>query len=127
MDPSSTEALLALGAKRSEEPYSDEDQGLLLTIAASLAILLEKPTVARKPRNDLFEECPQCGICYDSGSTQCDQEGARLVPVILPRILEERYLLERRLGLGGMGTVYAALDSSLERRSARRLFNHPVG
>jgi hypothetical protein len=37
-----TEALLALGIKRSEEPYSHEDQDMLVTIATSLALLLEK-------------------------------------------------------------------------------------
>jgi eukaryotic-like serine/threonine-protein kinase len=116
-DPQSTEVLLVLGMKRSEEPYSSEDQDLLVAIGASLAILLEKPTTAL-PRPDIFEECPQCGSCYDSGSAHCSQEGARLVPVILPRLLEGRYHLERRLGRGGMGTVYAASDSSLERRVA---------
>jgi hypothetical protein len=36
-------ALLALGIKRSEEPYSREDQDLLVAIAASLVLLLAKP------------------------------------------------------------------------------------
>jgi eukaryotic-like serine/threonine-protein kinase len=125
-DPEGTEALLALGAKRSEEPYSSEDQDLLVAIAASLAILLEKPAPATAPRRDIFEECPQCGVCYDSGSTQCIQEGARLVPVILPRLLEGRYRLERRLGRGGMGTVYVASDTSLERRVAVKVIREDL-
>jgi hypothetical protein len=50
-----TEALLALGVKRSEEPYTREDLDLLVAIASSLALLLE---------------CPQCGVCYDSGVTR---------------------------------------------------------
>ena len=117
--PECTEVLLVLGPKRSEESYSGEDADLLAAIAASLAILLERPvTGAALPRNDIFEECPQCGCCYDSGSSQCAKEGARLLPVILSRLLEERYLLQRRLGRGGMGTVYAASDALLERRVA---------
>jgi tRNA A-37 threonylcarbamoyl transferase component Bud32 len=124
-DPQRTEVLLVLGAKRSEEPYSNEDQDLLVAIAASLAILLEKPT-GTPTRSDIFEECPQCGSCYDSGSGRCSQEGARLVPVILPRVLEGRYHLERRLGRGGMGTVYAASDASLERRVAVKVIREDL-
>ncbi len=70
-----TEALLALGSKRSEEPYAREDLDLLVAIASSMALLLEKPSGRETPlRSDMFEECPQCGVCYDSGSTHCSQE-----------------------------------------------------
>jgi serine/threonine-protein kinase len=124
--PERTEAVLVLGIKRSEEPYSREDRDLLMAIAASLALLVEKPSAAAGPRSDIFEECPQCGSCYDSGATQCAKEGARLVPVILPRLLENRYALERRLGRGGMGTVYAALDTALERRVAVKVIREDL-
>jgi eukaryotic-like serine/threonine-protein kinase len=120
MAPDRTEALLALGLKRSEEPYSREDQDLLVAIGSSLALLLEKPKealpVART--KELFEECPQCGTCYASGSGRCAKDGAALVPALLSRLLADRYRLERRIGSGGMGTVYEATDMSLERRVA---------
>jgi hypothetical protein len=121
-----TEAMLVLGAKRSEEPYSHEDQDLLVAIASSLALLLEKPSGAPPARTDIFAECPQCGACYDSGATQCSQEGARLVPVILPRLLEGRYRLKQRLGRGGMGTVYAAADTTLERGVAVKVIREDL-
>jgi tRNA A-37 threonylcarbamoyl transferase component Bud32 len=124
--PGRTEAMLVLGAKRSEEPYSREDQDLLVAITSSLALLLEKPSGAPAARTDIFEECPQCGICYDSGATQCVQEGARLVPVILPRLLEGRYQLKQRLGRGGMGTVYAASDTALERSVAVKVIREDL-
>lgn len=109
------EALLVLGPKRSEEPYSHEDQDLLAAIADSLAILLAKPPATVEPRRDLFQECPECGACYDTGVTRCPQDSAVPLPVAMPRLLGGRYRLERRLGRGGMGTVYEASDTALER------------
>jgi eukaryotic-like serine/threonine-protein kinase len=120
------EALLVLGRRRSEEPYAREDVDLLVAIAVSLALLLDRPAAAVTMRVDRFEECPQCGTCYDSGATQCTQDGTGLKPVIVPRLLAGRYRLERRLGQGGMGTVYAAVDTELERRVAVKLVREEV-
>lgn len=123
--PDRPEALLALGAKRSEEPYAQEDRNLLIPIASSLAMLLERPAAAPAlpPVSEAFEECPQCGACYDSGAGPCPQEGANLTPVRLPRALAGRYRLERRRGRGGMGTVYEATDTALERRVAVKVIH----
>lgn len=124
--PERTEALLALGPKRSEEPYGREDQDLLVAIASSLALLLEKPVEAPAPARDVFDECPQCGACYDSGAGRCGQDRAALAPVRLPRLLAERYRLDRRLGRGGMGTVYAATDTALERPVAVKVIREDL-
>ncbi len=116
--PGGPDALLVLGIKRSEEPYTREDQELLEAIAASLGLRLGQAAAPVERSTGKFEECPRCGACYDTGAALCAQESVRLTPVHMPRTLAGRYHLERRLGRGGMGAVYEATDSALERRVA---------
>jgi hypothetical protein len=118
-------ALLVLGAKRSEEPYSADDEELLMAIAESLAQRLASGGV--HAASDLtFEECPTCGLCYGPGASRCRHDSAPLVTVPAPHLLAGRYRLERRLGRGGMGTVYAALDTWLERRVAAKIMREDL-
>jgi tRNA A-37 threonylcarbamoyl transferase component Bud32 len=121
------EAFLALGTKRSEEPFTQEDQDLLEAIASSLARLLERPVTAIRPPPN-FGECPRCGTCYDAHTGTCPIEGAVLTPVGFSRTLAGRYWLEQCRGLGGMGRVYAAMDTALRRRVAVKvILDHLVG
>lgn len=119
--PTQTEALLALGVKRSEEPYTREDQELLETISTSLAILLGQPVGPIDRKSATFKECPECGTCYEPVAVTCQTDNAQLMGMRIPRKLAGRYTLDRRRGRGGMGTVYEAIDSSLERRVAIKL------
>jgi tRNA A-37 threonylcarbamoyl transferase component Bud32 len=108
------EAMLVFGPKRSEEPYSREDRELVASIADSLAMLVQPPSVEADAEQG-FAECPQCGSCDSTGATRCAEDGSPLVPVALSRVLGGRYTIQRRLGLGGMGAVYQARDVTLER------------
>jgi tRNA A-37 threonylcarbamoyl transferase component Bud32 len=121
--PHGREALMVLGPKKSEEPYSGEDQELLSGIGSALALLLERPGTSAL---DGFEECPRCGLCYESGMGRCTSEGAQLTRTPFKRLLTSRYRLERRLGRGGMGTVYKATDTSLERAVAVKLIREDL-
>jgi hypothetical protein len=121
--PHSREALMVLGLKKSEEPYSSEDQELLSGIGSALALLLERPFTSALGG---FEECPRCGLCYESGMGRCASESAQLTRMPFNRLLTSRYRLERRLGRGGMGTVYKGTDTSLERAVAIKLIREDL-
>jgi tRNA A-37 threonylcarbamoyl transferase component Bud32 len=114
---SRAEALLVLGARRSEEPYSGPDRDLLRAVATQLALLLDRQPMAAASKEE-SEECPTCGRCYDTGADRCEADDARLNRLNRPRVLAERYRLDQRLGQGGMGAVYRGFDAALERAVA---------
>jgi hypothetical protein len=130
------DGVLLLGEKKSEEPYTRTDRNLLQAIAGQVAVVHEnlslRERVAREQRvrtevlarlDDrqilLLKECPVCGACFDSSLERCAHDGAELFLTLpIERTLEGKYRLDRLLGKGGMGAVYAATDIGLNRTVA---------
>lgn len=118
-------ALIALGARRSEEPYTGEDRQLLASIAAQVGLALDVarlrqrsitpvPAAALPPGG--LAECPHCGRCSASDVAVCPDDGAAMQAMAgVPHVIEKKYRMDRVIGRGGMGAVYCARDMRLDR------------
>jgi GAF domain-containing protein len=131
--------LLMLGDKKSDEPYSSDDERLLLAMARQIALardnarLKDRVSEERRLRHDVLaylatesasvlKECPSCGTCYDGAATVCRNDAAELMfSLPVERTLEGKYRLDRLIGKGGMGAVYEAVDLRLSRSVAVKI------
>jgi serine/threonine protein kinase/formylglycine-generating enzyme required for sulfatase activity len=74
-----------------------------------------------------MRECPVCFTCYDDSVAQCPNEGrATFHSLHGDVVLDRRYVLERRLGEGGMGIVYKAEHRLLKATRAIKIIRHEL-
>jgi Protein kinase domain len=117
--------LLALGEKRSGIPYTAEDHQLLAAVAAAVEMSIGYHRLHGQPierehgepgTEDLrARECGDCGSVHAPTEAACSRCGGALAESPLPQTIGGKYLLQERIGAGGMGLVYKAVDLALDR------------
>jgi len=134
--------IMLLGERKSEEPYSREDRDLLRTLAAQLAFTIDYSRLKASPalvwgsgsrtplpESDELWTCLTCGRCYSAEHQVCEVDRQILVREEgVPRVIEDKYVINKILGRGGMGSVYQATQTRLNRPVAIKvLLGHLVG
>jgi hypothetical protein len=124
-------ALVAIGEKKSELPFSQEDRDLISAFAAAAemgSVLHTQRVSPHSGSNDDLEppaaECPDCRAVHRPADAVCERCGAATVPCLLPHVIGGKFLVDQRIGAGGMGVVYRGLDVQLGRMVAIKTLPH---
>lgn len=122
--------LLALGEKRSELPYSKEDEALLAAVASAAemtiafhgleprSIDVESRTAPQVVPEPCAAECETCGNVQPAGTIVCGRCASAMRECPLPEVIGAKLRIEQRIGAGGMGVVYRGTDLDLDRAIA---------
>ena len=105
-------AIAAIGRRTVDSAWNDHLLVTALTAAASIAWTAGGVEDAGGDRPAY--ECNRCGLVDDGPIPSCSC-GAPTALASVPRDLARRFVIERRLGSGGMGVVYLAADLTIGR------------
>lgn len=109
--------LLAVAAKRSGLDFAPIDRQLIGAVASAASLALENlrlRSTPPSPSEPPARECLACSRLHPESAAACGCGGA-LAEARVPHVLRGTFRLDQRLGAGGMGVVYRAVDLHLGR------------
>jgi hypothetical protein len=111
-DPRPFVGLIALGHKRSEEPYTPEDRELLRGIAVQMGVALDLSRL----RKQVGTTPVPAGESATFTPTVIRTPGGSAAPGLsIGAVIDQKYRVDAVIGQGGMGAVFRAWDLRLER------------
>ena len=113
-DPRPFIGLIALGPKRSEEPYTPEDRELLRGIAVQMGVALD---LSRLRQQVGATQVPG-GVTQAFTPTLRVGSGSSTPAIGVGALVDNKYRVDAMVGQGGMGAVFRAWDVRLERAVA---------
>lgn len=116
---------IIFGNRKNEDMYDLEDRRFLLKVQSILSAVFSKIILdANNPAHDFlipFEAARECSICkslYTPQQETCPSCESKLTLASIPYLLNQKYHLVSKLGMGEFGQVYLGTDNSLARKVA---------
>ena len=112
--------ILVVGQRFDDRIVRSVDVPFLEAVSAAAGLAIARLRSLRVPQvgsldNPPARQCPECGCLAAAAAARGCDCGLEYVETDVPVLLAGKYRLTRRLGSGGMGTAYAALDMQLQR------------
>jgi hypothetical protein len=119
-DPRPFVGLIALGRKRSEEPYTPEDRELLRGIAVQMGVALDLSRLRKQVGSGGMRSSVEAEAMAGAGATSTPTVirtpgGSVASGLSIGTVIENKYRVDAVIGQGGMGAVFRAWDLRLER------------
>ena len=112
--------VLVVGRRFDDRIVRSVDVPFLEALAAAAGLAIARLRSLRVPQVGSLDgpparQCPECGCLAAAAAARGCDCVSEYVETDVPVLLAGKYRLTRRLGSGGMGTAYAALDMQLQR------------